>query len=106
MPWIAGDQPRSNYQGAIVKDGCGAGYDILSSTGDGAGRLLEVKTIRSAERTPFYLIRNELALSDERQADFSRVRVFQFTTALRLFNLVPLLSSHVITDAVSYKAHF
>lgn len=86
------------------EDGDGAGYDILSFTSDGTERLLEVKTTCGAERTPFYLTRNELALADERPAEFRLVRVFQFATSPRLFNLVPPLRAQLTLDAIAYRA--
>ncbi len=48
------------------EDGAGSGYDIRSFDARCNERLIEVKTTQGVERTPFYLTRNERALSDER----------------------------------------
>ncbi len=44
------------------EDGDGAGYDIASFERDGRARLIEVKTTRGWERTPFHITCNELAV--------------------------------------------
>lgn len=86
------------------EDGDGAGFDILSFDVSGAERLLEVKTTCGAERTPFYLTRNELALSEERPDEFRLVRVHQFANDPKIFTLVPPLSAHVALEPVTYRA--
>jgi uncharacterized protein DUF3883 len=85
-------------------DGDGAGYDILSYDKGGAERLLEVKTTCGAERTPFYLTRNELALSEERPTDFRLVRVHQFANDPKIFVLAPPLADHLRVEAVTFRA--
>jgi hypothetical protein len=85
-------------------DGDGAGYDILSFDKAGAERLLEVKTTCGAERTPFYLTRNELALSEERPADFRLVRLHQFANDPKIFVLVPPLAGHLRIEPVTFRA--
>ena len=52
------------------EDGDGAGYDIGSFAPDGQSRLIEVKTTNGWERTPFHISRNELAVADDRRADW------------------------------------
>src|SRR5262249_18039746 len=47
-------------------DGDGAGYDIRSFDPTGNERLIEVKTTRGGNRTPFYLSRNENDFAKER----------------------------------------
>lgn len=85
-------------------DGDGAGYDILSFDPDGGERLLEVKTTCGAERTPFYLTRNELALAEARPSDFRLVRVHQFANDPKVFVLTPPLSSKVRIEPIAYRA--
>ena len=88
------------------QDGDGAGYDIHSFDPTGADRLLEVKTTCGAERTPFYLSRNELALSDERPNEFRLVRLHQFANDPKIFVLAPPLSGHLTLEPVNYRAHW
>ena len=45
--------------------GDGAGFDILSFEETGAERLIEVKTTKYGRETPFFVSRNELAVSKE-----------------------------------------
>jgi hypothetical protein len=46
-----------------VERGDGLGYDILSFEPDSRERLIEVKTTRFGEYTPFYVSANELEVS-------------------------------------------
>ncbi len=85
------------------EDGDGAGYDILSFDTTGSERLLKVKTTCGAERTPFYISRNELALSEERPHAFRLVRVHQFANDPKIFELTAPLASHVSLEPVSYQ---
>lgn len=52
------------------EDGDGAGYDIASFERDGRSRLIEVKTTNGWDRTPFHITRNELAVAEERRAEW------------------------------------
>jgi hypothetical protein len=87
-------------------DGDGAGYDILSFDTDGSHRLIEVKTTNGWERTPFHISRNELAVAEERRADWRLVRLWNFAREPRAFELRPPLESHVSLMATSYQASF
>lgn len=61
-------------------NGDGAGCDIASFAPDGRPRLIEVKTTNGRERTPFQITRTELAVAEERRAEWS---------LMRLWNAVP-----------------
>ncbi|WP_048648528.1 DUF3883 domain-containing protein [Nitratireductor soli] len=87
-------------------DGDGAGYDILSFDPDGSGRLIEVKTTKGWERTPFHITRNELAVAEERRNDWRLVRLWNFAREPRAFELRPPLEAHVSLMATSYQADF
>lgn len=87
-------------------DGDGAGYDILSFETDGSDRLIEVKTTNGWERTPFHISRNELAVAEERRADWRLVRLWNFARKPKAFELRPPLESHVSLMATSYQANF
>lgn len=86
------------------EDGDGAGYDIRSFDAHGKERLIEVKTTQGMERTPFYLTRNERALSDERPDAFRLYRLYQFTKQPRLFELAPPLDSVLTMEPLVFKA--
>lgn len=88
------------------EDGDGAGYDILSFDAEGRERLLEVKTTRGFQKTPFFLSRNEYSLSEERPDAFRIVRLYDFARAPRAFELVPPLGDVVRLRTEIYRASF
>jgi hypothetical protein len=81
------------------EDGDGAGYDIASYAPDGRPRLIEVKTTNGWERTPFHITRNELAVADERRAEWCLFRMWNFSREPRAFELYPPLDAHVSLTA-------
>ena len=89
-----------------VEDGDGAGYDIASFRPDGRPRLLEVKTTNGWERTPFHISRNELAVSEEKRADWRLFRLWNFSREPRAFELAPPLEAHVSLMPTAYRASF
>jgi len=88
------------------EDGDGAGYDIASFNPDGSPRLIEVKTTNGWERTPFYISRNELAVADERRAEWCLVRLWNFAREPKAFELHPPLEAHLSLTATSFQASF
>ena len=88
------------------EDGDGAGYDIASYAPDGRPRLIEVKTTNGWERTPFHITRNELAVADERRAEWCLFRMWNFSREPRAFELYPPLDAHVSLTATSFQASF
>jgi hypothetical protein len=88
------------------EDGDGAGYDILSFDAEGHERFLEVKTTVGSDITPFYVTRNELALSSERPEAFRICRVFDFSRRPAIFELAPPLENFVHLSPLSYEASF
>jgi len=87
-------------------DGDGAGYDIHSFEQDGRDRLIEVKTTRGWERTPFHISRRELEVSEARRENWRLVRLWNFSRAPRAFELHPPLSNHVALMPTSFQASF
>ena len=88
------------------EDGDGAGYDIASFTPDGQPRLIEVKTTNGWERTPFHITRNELAVAEERRAEWYLLRLWNFSREPKAFELRPPLDAHVTLTAATFQADF
>jgi len=87
-------------------DGDGAGYDIASFLPDGTSRLIEVKTTKGWERTPFYISKNELDVSCLHKEHWYLFRLWNFERSPRAFELRPPLEHHVELSAYSYRASF
>jgi len=88
------------------EDGDGAGYDIASFAPDGRPRLIEVKTTNGWERTPFHITRNELAVAEERRAEWVLFRLWNFSREPKAFELYPPLDAHVSLTAMTFQASF
>lgn len=88
------------------EDGDGAGFDIASFKPDGSPRLVEVKTTNGWDRTPFYLSRNELAVADERRADWLLFRLWNFSREPKAFELYPPLDAHISLTPTTFQAGF
>lgn len=73
--------------------GDGAGFDILSFEPSGRERLIEVKTTKYGRETPFFLSRNEVAVSESHAPEYHLYRLFAFRAAPRLFTLSGALSA-------------
>jgi Domain of unknown function (DUF3883) len=87
-----------------VEDGDGAGYDILSFDPSGAKRLIEVKTTRGGNTTPFYLTRNENEVAAERPDAFRLYRLYDFSHRPRLFTLTPPLEAVLQLEPLTFRA--
>lgn len=95
-----------NVRWVSEEDGDGAGYDISSFAPDGKDRLIEVKTTNGWERTPFFISRNELAVAEERRAEWCLLRLWNFSRCPKAFELYPPLDSHVSLTATTFQADF
>lgn len=84
--------------------GDGAGFDILSYESTGADRLIEVKTTKYGQDTPFFVSRNEVDVSQVRAGAYQLYRVFEFRKSPRLFTLAGSLSSTCELQAASFVA--
>ncbi|WP_412537543.1 DUF3883 domain-containing protein [Marinobacter sp. MIT932201] len=87
--------------------GDGLGFDIRSfdSTGD-QERFLEVKATNSGKYLPFFISENERAFSNDYSDSFLLYRVYEFTTAPRLFILPGAIEQHVHLMPQNYRARF
>lgn len=85
--------------------GDGLGYDILSFETDGRERLIEVKTTRRAQLTPFYVSRNERDVSAERADAYHVYRLFRFEKELpRYFVLRGSLAQTCRLEPSAFRA--
>ena len=88
------------------EDGDGAGYDIASFEPSGAPRLVEVKTTRGWERTPFHISRRELEVAEAQPEAWRLVRVWDFARTPKAFEIAPPLERHVALIPTSFRAEF
>ena len=88
------------------EEGDGVGYDIASFVPDGRPRLIEVKTTNGWERTPFQITRNELAVAEEKRAEWCLFRLWNFSREPKAFELYPPLDAHVSLTAMTFQASF
>lgn len=88
------------------EDGDGAGYDISSFEPNGRSRLIEVKTTNGWERTPFFISRNEVAVSQERPSEWCLLRLWNFSRKAKAFEIRPPLEAHVSLTATTFRADF
>jgi hypothetical protein len=89
-----------------AEDGDGIGYDIASFVPDGRPRLIEVKTTNGWERTPFQITRNELAVAEDKRAEWCLFRLWNFSREPKAFELYPPLDAHVSLTAMTFQASF
>ncbi len=80
------------------------GYDILSFETDGSERLIEVKTTKYGKETPFFVTRNEVAVSERHAAAYNVYRMFSFRQAPRLYLLPGAIGRSCHITAQSYLA--
>lgn len=88
------------------EEGDGAGYDIASFTPTGENRLLEVKTTRGWDHTPFYISWNEFAVSEARREEWRLFRLWNFSQNPKAFELAPPLERHVSLLPRVFQASF
>lgn len=75
----------SRIEHISVTKGDGPGFDILSFEKTGRERLIEVKTTAYGPMAPFFVTRNELVISDQRDNVYYLYRIFDFRRQVRLF---------------------
>lgn len=80
-------QLAARVEHVSITAGDGLGYDVLSYETDTRERLIEVKTTKYAKETPFYVSRNEVAVSAMRAGEYHLYRVFDFRDDAKVFTL-------------------
>lgn len=87
--------------------GDGLGYDVRSFDPAYEKELfIEVKTTRSGKYQPFFITENERAFSQEYQNQYGLYRVYEFTSAPRVFVLPGFVEHHAGLLPESYRAVF
>lgn len=84
--------------------GDGMGYDIRSFELNGADRLIEVKTTRFGEMTPFFVTANEVNVSKRQAEEYHLYRLFSFADRPRLFRLQGSLEKTCTLQASQFSA--
>jgi hypothetical protein len=103
--WAAGKKSLAERLEHVSRSqGDGLGYDIGSFELDGRERLIEVKTTRRAQLTPFYLTRNEVDVSKTRADVYHLYRLFRFERDPRFFILSGALPENCRLEPTAYRA--
>jgi len=84
--------------------GDGAGYDVASFDADASPRLIEVKTTGLGKQFPFMVTANEVRVSERERERYYLYRVFEFSSAPRLYVLHGALSERCRLEATQYRA--
>jgi len=81
------EQLASRIEHTAKVKGDSEGFDILSFEGSGQERLIEVKTTKYGAETPFYVSRNEVAVSKREAERYQVYRLFDFRQSPLLYTL-------------------
>jgi hypothetical protein len=80
------------------------GFDILSFETNGAERLIEVKTTKHGIDTPFFVTRNEVAVSETMAQAYHVYRLFAFQKSPKLYTLAGAIESTCVLTPATYSA--
>jgi Domain of unknown function (DUF3883) len=103
--WLAGKKhlaERIEHVAETVGDNLG--FDILSFETNGRERPIEVKTTQFGELTPFFASKNEVDVSEVREAEYHLYRLFKFNREPKLFILPGSLRKTCRLDPVQFSA--
>jgi hypothetical protein len=87
-----------------LTEGDGAGFDIRSFERDGTDKFIEVKTTSYGKQTPFFVSRNEVAVSDYRGSRYHLCRLFKFRDDPRFYSLNGSIKERCILDPIQFAA--
>lgn len=103
--WRAGERGLANrIEHVADSKGDHLGFDILSFETNGRERLIEVKTTRFGESTPFFASKNEVQVSETRDAEWQLYRLFNFVRQPKLFVLPGSLRNTCALDPMQFAA--
>jgi len=94
----------SKIEHVAVTKGDGLGFDILSFEESGRERLIEVKTTKYGEATPFFVTRNEVAVSEKHRLEYHLYRLFEFRSGPLLYMLKGAISATCELLPANYSA--
>lgn len=98
------DTLADRVEHVAVTRGDGLGYDVLSFTGEGREKHIEVKTTKLGPLTPFYLTASELSFSREHHSSYSLYRVHDFVVSPAMFALDGAVDLTCSLQAAQYVA--
>jgi hypothetical protein len=87
-----------------VTQGDGAGFDVRSFEESGADKFIEVKTTAYGKQTPFFISRNEIAVSDYHGPRYHLFRLFTFRDDPRFYSLTGSVAQQCLLEAVQFSA--
>jgi hypothetical protein len=102
--WKAGKKTLAERIDHVAAKADGHGFDILSFETDGRERLVEVKTTRFGAMNPFFATNSEVAVSEQRSAEYYVYRLFDFSKKPGLFLLNGAMRSTCTLEAVQFRA--
>lgn len=103
--WLAGKKDLANQIDHVAQTtGDSLGFDIRSFETDGRERLIEVKTTRFGGLTPFFASKNEVDVSEVREAEYQLYRIFKFAHQPKLFVLPGSLRKTCTLNPEQYSA--
>lgn len=82
------------------------GYDIRSFDAQGNDRFIEVKTTSFGERTPSFVLANEVRFARDHAERYRLYRLFDFRASPRLFELTGAIDRQCQLDTATYRARF
>jgi hypothetical protein len=98
------DRLASKIERVSVTSGDSAGFDVLSFEETGRERFIEVKTTRYGSETPFFVTRNEVAVSRKERDHYRVYRVFDFRQSPRFFQKCGQIDEMFLLEPAQYEA--
>lgn len=98
------DRLASKVERVSATRGDGLGFDILSFEVTGQERLVEVKTTAYGPSTPFFVTKNELAVSQRANEQYMLYRAFNFRRLPRVFIRPGALDRSFVLDPSQFTA--
>ena len=99
------EQLAERMEHVSATQGDGSGFDIRSFEVDGTDRFIEVKTTAGPKEMPFFVSRNQVEVSRDRDRRYHLYRAFAFHRDARLFILRGRLDRSCVLDASEFRAH-
>ncbi len=95
----------SKIEHVSATQGDSAGFDVLSFEITGRERFIEVKTTAYGALTPFFVTRNEVAVSRKAASGYYLYRAFDFRRQPKLFTKQGALDQSFNLDPLQYVAN-